>query len=1170
MGYEVITDEKYHCLYKYAQPIQVPNRKMVGREKELRSIRAAMNRPELCNVLLLGEAGSGKSCKNGTLVPVADDRGYVPIEDIEVGDSVFDENGMPTKVLGVFPQGMQHAYEVTFKDGTSVVCNDEHLWAARTVTAHHKGYPYRVHTLSDMVARGIVSVRQSGPRRGLRLYRWYVPCGKAVERDAVDFKLDPYVVGVLLGDGCLRDPQLSVSSNDEFVVSKVSSLLDAAGYERNEHNYTWHFLRQNPTSRNKFIMTRELVDLLPDGSQLAGHKSLDRRIPFEYFLGSIEQRYALLQGLMDTDGCITGNGRLNCSFATNNRLLANDVRQLAASLGIHTTLTCQVRDDGVHANPEYEVYFIISDDDKHMLFTLPRHLEKIDKFRRSDRKFNKHYDDICITDVKDLHAEYEMTCLYVDSPSHLFQVTENHIVTHNTMLVQSTMMSDPGKLYLEVDLAKMVANCSTDVNQMAAKLKSLFDDVARYVNTEKQEVVLFMDEFHQVVQLSDAAVEALKPLLADSGVRGIRVITATTPVEFRRHISPNQPLVERLQRINLAQTDKATTISILKGMAERYGVADQFYNDSLYESIYEYTNRYIPANAQPRKSILILDAMIGWHRAEGRKLDKYLLADVIYESEGVNVAFKVDASKIKARLDKKVLSQQFATSVLEQRLQLCVADLNNKGRPMSSLLFSGSSGSGKAVTYDTPMPVMSRNGSDFTMTPAQFVRVGDYLFDRQGRPTKVLGVFPQGRREVYRVMFADGRHVDVSDNHLWGVYENDDKHITVRSTLEIMEDCHRYSIPVNGALQLAGDGSVEMRRRKLEIMSDLDNIVKIHRDDIRSILDVSVLGRSLGLRVNVVEFERCWELEWSEYQGDRIYISSIKKLGIEKDMFCFYVDNDEHLFQVGQFIVTHNTEMAKQLAEILFDDDRSLLRMDMTEYANNESLERFRRELTARAWEHPHSIILLDEIEKACSPVTRLLLQVLDDGRLIDENNREVSFTNAYIIMTTNAGSEIYKTIAQYAADDTGSGASMKRYDKLIRNSISTTTGDNRFPPELLGRIDAIVPFQPLSEETMKNIARMKLQQLRRTLLEKHGVKVAMQEKVVQYLVEDNLDTDSDSGGARTVVAKLESEVTTKIAKFVNENPGVYNIRVVVEGKLASEDENKLVSDAYINVVPVL
>ena len=142
----------------------------------------------------------------------------------------------------------------------------------------------------------------------------------------------------------------------------------------------------------------------------------------------------------------------------------------------------------------------------------------------------------------------------------------------------------------------------------------------------------------------------------------------------------------------------------------------------------------------------------------------------------------------------------------------------------------------------------------------------------------------------------------------------------------------------------------------------------------------------------------------------------------------------------------------------------------------------------------------------------------------------------------------------------------MARYDKLIRNSISTTTGDNRFPPELLGRIDCIVPFQPLSEQTMKDIVRMKLQKLRRDILQKHGIKVGVQEKVIRYLVEDNLDTDSDSGGARTVVAKLESEVTTKIAKFINQNPGVYKIKVSVEGRLAADDVNKLISDAYIEV----
>ena len=168
-------------------------------------------------------------------------------------------------------------------------------------------------------------------------------------------------------------------------------------------------------------------------------------------------------------------------------------------------------------------------------------------------------------------------------------------------------------------------------------------------------------------------------------------------------------------------------------------------------------------------------------------------------------------------------------------------------------------------------------------------------------------------------------------------------------------------------------------------------------------------------------------------------------------------------------------ETVKQLAKILFDNKNHLIRMDMTEYANPDSLERFRRELTARVWAQPYSIVLLDEIEKACSPVTRILLQVLDDGRLSDENNREVSFTNCYIVMTTNAGSEIYKNIAQYNVDDTGSGEQMARYNKLIRNSIMSTTGDNKFPPELLGRIDCIVPFQPLSEKTMKSIVKMKL-----------------------------------------------------------------------------------------------
>lgn len=527
-----------------------------------------------------------------------------------------------------------------------------------------------------------------------------------------------------------------------------------------------------------------------------------------------------------------------------------------------------------------------------------------------------------------------------------------------TALVQGTMERDADRLYLEVDLARMIADCQNDTNEMAAKLKLLFSETEKCVRNEGQEIVLFIDEFHQVVQMSAAAVEALKPLLADSGTRGIRVIAATTLEEFNQFIAPNQPLVERLQRINVPEPDEDATVEILKNMAKTYGVDNLFFDDHVFHMIYEYTNRYIPANSQPRKSIKVLDAMVGWHRAENRKMDDRLLADVIQESEDVNVAFRVDASTIKKRLDEKVLAQQYATSQIERRLQLCVADLNDKSKPMSTFLFTGSTGVGK-------------------------------------------------------------------------------------------------------------------------------------------------------------------------------------------------------------------TEMTKQLAEILFQDQRRLLRFDMTEYANDESLERFRDLLTTRIWEHPYSIVLLDEIEKACSSVTRLLLQVLDDGRLTNRNNREVSFTNCYIVLTTNAGSEIYKTIAQYGESNSEKDMAIiaKKYDKLIRRSLSETSGDNRFPPELIGRIDVMVPFQPLSRETMGNIVMMKLRKLKAQVKARHGVQLVIDKDVVRYLVEDNLSTDSDSGGARIVMSKLETEVTTNVARYINEHPFASRIAVKVDGDMAIDNKRQLESKASIKVL---
>src|SRR5699024_2297628 len=134
----------------------------------------------------------------------------------------------------------------------------------------------------------------------------------------------------------------------------------------------------------------------------------------------------------------------------------------------------------------------------------------------------------------------------------------------------------------------------------------------------------------------------------------------------------------------------------------------------------------------------------------------------------------------------------------------------------------------------------------------------------------------------------------------------------------------------------------------------------------------------------------------------------------------------------------------------------------MSEFADDASVDLFRQELTRQVSNQGHAVILLDEIEKASRWILRLLLQVLDDGRMSDENGRQVNFLNTYIVMTTNAGSEVFNNIAAYEASDTGDGTALEEYLVLIERAIK----NQGFPPELLGRIDEIVPFQPLSRAT--------------------------------------------------------------------------------------------------------
>lgn len=871
-------NDAYPLLRNFAAKLAPPARDIVGRENEKISLMSSLARPEMCNVILLAPPGTGKAHPNDELIPVADERGYVRVGLLKVGDRVFDEHGEPVTVTGVFPQGMKREYVVVTNYGDRVRCNDEHLWTVRSVDETEGEW-------QTMSLREIMDASFVGSD-GAPI--WQLPASGALVRQSRLLPVDPYVCGALLGWGVRIDERGYVTVPHEMPDEVFAAIEDRMGWERVYDGGERSTFINRATGKR---LTPDEVMTHPVMTSVIVKPEDQRHIPYTYITSSVKDREAVLRALRDSESYRLSQGTAWVVDA--------DMRELERSLDVTGDMIAEVIDTG---------------------------------------------------------REVEMTCIMVDSETHLYQVGRAHVVTHNTVLVQSCMQDDPERIYLEVDMAKMIANLSNP-EEMAARLKALFDEAESFSQAEGREIVLFIDEFHQVVQLSAAAVEALKPLLAASGSRGIKVIAATTYDEFNAHIASNLPLVERLARINIPQTNREVTIAILKGMAKKYDVDEGIFNDSLYEQIFDYTNRYVPASVQPRKSIRVLDAMVGRHRYLGERMDKKLLAEVLKIEFGVEVEINVDATEIKSELDKRVFSQDFATTSIARRLQLCVAGLNDPSKPMSSLLFTGSTGVGKS-------------------------------------------------------------------------------------------------------------------------------------------------------------------------------------------------------------------EITKQLAKILFgDDQRHLIRFDMTEWGRDDSVDLFREELSRQVWATSHCVLLFDEIEKASPLVVRLLLQVLDDGRLSDKDGRQVSFLNTYIVLTTNAGSEIYRTIGEYNADDHGSEASMREYEKVIEESIKSTDG-GKFPPELLGRIDAIVPFQPLSRPTLRKIMMKKLSALKADVKRKHGIDLTIDKRVVDFLVEDESRSDSDAGGARDMVRRMQRYLATEVAAFINEHPEERVIAAKIDGTLRSEDVNILKSDARVVVLP--
>lgn len=387
--------------------------------------------------ILQGYGGTGKAMPKWLEIPTPN--GTSKMGDVKVGDYVFDRLGKPTKVLGVYPQGELDTYEVTLADGRKTWCNDEHLWSYYTSKGNLKTV-----TLREMIDNGLWKNNNSGRR-------YKIPVSKAVEYDEKEFDIDPYVLGAFLGDGSLTSKQLTLCSDDEFVVKEVSGLIGAKGYKRNsDRNYSWSFMLNEvehiPASPPKILFhTKDIFGSHPDLMCRADTK----RVPKEYFYGSIEQRLSLVQGLLDTDGCINNDSRANIRFSNTSKGLVEDLQYILRSLGYQSNINEDIREG---RNICYELTVNVGNEEKHKLFRLPRRKDVAISVK--DVKKHRDYSKVGIVDIKKLDKKEDMVCIYVENEEHLF-LANDFIVTHNTTTLKAVVdiLEEKGYLYAQCALS---------------------------------------------------------------------------------------------------------------------------------------------------------------------------------------------------------------------------------------------------------------------------------------------------------------------------------------------------------------------------------------------------------------------------------------------------------------------------------------------------------------------------------------------------------------------------------------------------------------------------------------------------------------------------------------------------------------------------------------------
>lgn len=357
--------------------------------------------------VLLSSAGSGKG--NWVECRIPTPKGIIRFGDLKEGDFVFDRYGKPTKVLKVYKRGFIDAYKVTLSDRRSTIVSGDHLW-----TVYRTPYTNRKYTLelSEIIKEG---VRAEDKRENRKFGRpkFYIPCQGIQEYTEKALPVNPYVFGAFTSNGCLTETGLTFSSNDYETVHKLELLLGehVTAVRRSIKNYSWDFFDHATRMKTSYFF-----------EPLYSH---EKYIPACYKYNSVENRFALLQGLFDTDGSVTITGkRLHVTYSTVSKRLAEDVKEVLNSVGIVSKI---VEDKRTGKRTCYNLNVNTTKENKCKLFSLTRKKELCLQCVENKRI----YDRVAIRSIEKLPKKLEINCIYVDNEEHLYQCDDG-IVTHNT------------------------------------------------------------------------------------------------------------------------------------------------------------------------------------------------------------------------------------------------------------------------------------------------------------------------------------------------------------------------------------------------------------------------------------------------------------------------------------------------------------------------------------------------------------------------------------------------------------------------------------------------------------------------------------------------------------------------------------------------------------------